>query len=140
MIVVLATTFFALHYFSREEDVLSRTKRVLYICRKLGNKGILPTIVLGEFYALTHKKAGGDISGKYFNEMVESGLSVVELSVEVSRQAGIFRRRYEEKIPWGDCIIAATGLVNKAEFIVTEDPHFEQIKEVKARKLVEVRI
>lgn len=140
MIVVLDTTFFALHYFSREEDVLSRTKRVLYICRKLGNKGILPTIVLGEFYALTHKKAGGDMAGKYFKEMVESGLSVVELSVEVSRQAGIFRRRYEEKIPWGDCIIAATGLVNKAEFIVTEDPHFEQIKEVKARKLAEVRI
>ncbi len=140
MIVVLDTTFFVLHYFSREEDVLSRTRRVLYICRKLGNKGILPTIVLGEFYALTHKKAGGDIAGKYFKEMVESGLSVVELSVEVSRQAGIFRRRYEEKIPWGDCIIAATGLVNKAEFIVTEDPHFEQIKDVKARKLAEVRI
>lgn len=140
MIVVLDTTFFALHYFSREEDVLSRTKRVLYICRKLGNKGILPTIVLGEFYALTHKKAGRDIAGKYFSEMVESGLSVVELSVEVSRQAGIFRRKYEEKIPWGDCIIAATGLMNKAEFIITEDPHFEQIKEVKARKLAEVRI
>jgi predicted nucleic acid-binding protein len=140
MIVVLDTTFFVLHYFSREEDVLSRTKRVLHICRKLGNKGILPTIVLGEFYALTHKKAGRDMAGKYFNEMVESGLSVVELSVEVSRQAGIFRRRYEEKIPWGDCIIAATGLVNKAEFIVTEDPHFEKIKEVKARKLAEVRV
>jgi len=140
MLIALDTTFFALHYFSREEDVLTKTKRILYVCRKLGNKGIVPTIVLSEFYALTHKRVGKDLAEKHFNEIVESSLSIDELSIEVSRQAGILRRKYEEKIPWGDCITAATGLVNKAEFIITEDPHFEQIREIKARKLEEVRI
>jgi len=140
MLVALDTTFFALHYFSREEEVLSKTKRVLHVCRKLGNKGIVPTIVLSEFYALAHKRAGEDLAEKHFKEIVEAGLSIDELSIEISRQAGILRRKYEEKIPWGDCIIAAIGLVNKAEFIITEDPHFERIREVKAQKLEEVRI
>ncbi len=140
MIVTLDTTFFALHYFSREKEILSKTKRVLNICRKLGNKGIVPTIVLGEFYALTYKKAGRDLAEKHFNEIVKSDLSIAQLSVKISRQAGIIRRKYKEEIPWGDCIIAATGLMNKTDFIITEDHHFKQIKEIKARKLREVRI
>ena len=140
MIVTLDTTFFALHYFSKEEGVLSKTKSVLRVCRKLGNRGILPTIVLGEFYALTHEKAGRDVAEKYFNEIVDSGLSIVELSIEVSKQAGVLRRKYGEKIPWGDCIIAATGILSKTEFILTEDPHFKLMKEVRAKNLAEIRL
>lgn len=140
MKITLDTTFLALHYFSGEEAVLLKTKRLLNTCRKLGNRGILPTIVLAEFYALTHRKAGQDVAEKCFHEIVESGLDIVELSIDVSRQAAILRRRYEEKIPWGDCIIAATGLINKTEFIVSEDPHVKQIEEVKTRKLEDVKI
>ena len=55
----------------------------------------------GEFYALTHKKAGRDVAEKCFNELVKSGLSIVNMTVNVARQAGILGRRYEEKIPWG---------------------------------------
>ncbi|MEM2107263.1 MAG: PIN domain-containing protein [Candidatus Bathyarchaeia archaeon] len=110
---------------------------MLYLYRKLGNKGIVSTIVLGEFYSLTHKRADKDTAEKYFDEIVKSDL--LELS-EVSRLAGIIRRKYEEKIPWGDCVIAATGLTKKVDFIITEDPHFEQIKEIKSRKLNDVKI
>jgi len=140
LIVTLDTTFFVLHYFSKEKDTLSKTRKVLYKCRKLGNKGILPTIVLGEFYALTRKKAGRDAAEKYFNELINSGLSIIELSVDISRQAGVFRRKYEEKIPWGDCIIAATAVLNKAEIVLTEDPHFKQFEEIKAKTLTQIRI
>ena len=135
MRIVLDTTFFVLHYFSREKEVLSRTKRVLHASRKLGNRGIVPTIVLAEFYALVHKKAGKELAEKHFSEIVESGLDIVELSAEISRQAAILRRKYEERIPWGDCIIVATGLMSKAEFILTEDPHFERIDEIRTRRL-----
>lgn len=140
MIMTLDTTFFVLHYFSKEENTLSKTRKVLYRCRKLGNKGILPTIVLGEFYALTHKKGGRDVAENYFNQLVKSGLSIIDMTAEIARQAGIFRRRYEEKIPWGDCIIAATGVLNKAQIVVTEDPHFKQLKEIKAQTLNELGI
>lgn len=135
MIVTLDTTFFVLHYFSQDKDKLSKTRRVLYNCRKLGNKGILPTIVLGEFYALTQKRAGRDVAERCFNELVHSNLSIIELTVDISKQAGIFRRKYEEKIPWGDCIIAATGVLSKAKIVITEDPHFKQFEEIDAKTL-----
>lgn len=140
MILTLDTTFFVLHYFSKEENTLTKTRRILYDCRKLGSKGILPTIVLGEFYALTHKRLGKDVAEKYFNESVNSGLSIICLTADISRQAGFFRSKYEEKIPWGDCIIAATGVLNKSEIVISEDPHFKQFEEIKAKTLTEVRI
>lgn len=140
MIIVLDTTFFVLHYFSDEEGVLSKTQKILTQCRKLGNKGILPTIVLGEFYALTRKRAGRDVAEKFFRELVNSGLEIINLTADVAKQAGIFRYKYQEKIPWGDCIIAAIAFLEKADIILTEDPHFGQLKEVKGRTLAEVKV
>jgi len=140
MIVTFDTTFFVLHYFSKEKSTMDKTKRILYHCRKRGNRGLLPTIVLGEFYALTRKHAGRDVAEKYFNELSNSGLYIIDLTASISRQAGVFRIKYKEKIPWGDCIIAATGFLNRAETVITEDPHFKQFKEIKAKTLNEMKI
>jgi len=140
MIIAFDTTFFVLHYFSSEEKVLDKTRRILTQCRKLGNKGIVPTIVLGEFYALTRKTAGRDVAEKNFRELVNSGLDIVNLTAEIAKQAGIFRHKYQEKIPWGDCIIAATAILEGAETLLTEDPHFKQFKEVKVQTLAEIEV
>lgn len=138
MILTLDTTFLVLHYLSNEPETLKRTRQILIECRKLGNKGLLPTMVTGEFYAQTHRIAGREVAEKYFREIANSGLTVLSLNIETSRQSAIFRRKYQEKIPWGDCIIAATAFLNQSEFILTEDRHFKLIKEVKSRRLLEL--
>jgi len=79
------------------------------------------------------------VAEKHFNELANSVLNIKALTVDISRQAGIFKRKYEEKIPWRDCIIAATGVLNKTEIVVTEDPHFKQFKELKAKTLTQNR-
>jgi predicted nucleic acid-binding protein len=140
MILVLDTTFLILHYFSDDEAVLAKTREGLRISRKLGNKGILPTIVLAEFYAQTYKRTGRDVADKYFREIVNSGLDIVSLTQEVSYQAGLLRAKYQEKVPWGDCIVAATALLNKAKFVVTEDPHFVDISEIEVRRTSRLRL
>jgi predicted nucleic acid-binding protein len=140
MIITFDTTFFTLHYFSSEETVLSKTKKILINIRKLGNEGLLPTIVLGEFYVLTRKKAGRDIAEKYFNELANSGLRIIDLTKDIAKQAGVLRHKYKEKIPWGNCIIAATAFLNKTEILLTEDPHFKLLKEVKAETITEIKI
>jgi len=140
MKVVFDTNFFVLHYFSKDGEIASKTRAVLNSCRKLGNRGFLPTIVVGEFYAISQKWAGRDVAGKNFKEMINSGLNIVEMTAEISRQAAIFRMEYKEDIPWGDCIIAATALLHGADVVVTEDPHFKQIGEIKAKTLSELRI
>jgi len=140
VIVVLDTTFFALHYFSRDSSVLESTKAVIRSCRRLGNRGLIPVIVLAEFYALARKKAGRDAAQKYFSEIELSGLDIISVNIPAAKQAGILRAKYNEKIPWGDCLIAAAAIEGRAEYIITEDPHFITIKEIKAKRTLKIQV
>jgi predicted nucleic acid-binding protein len=140
LILVLDTTFLVLHYFSDDEDILTKTRETLRISRKLGNRAILPTIVLAEFYAQTYKRAGKSIADKHFRELLDSGLVIVPLTEQISYQAGLLRAKYQEKVPWGDCIVAGTAVQNKAKFVVTEDMHLMGIKEIDARRTTELHL
>ena len=97
-------------------------------------------IVLAEFYSLARKRVGRDAAEKYFSEMELSGLDVVSLNVAIAKQAGILRAKYQEKIPWGDCLIAAVAIEKRAESIVTEDPHFAKIKEIRAKSASQIQV
>jgi len=129
-----------LHYFSDDEDILTKTRETLRISRKLGNRAILPTIVLAEFYAQTYKRAGKSIADKHFRELLDSGLVIVPLTEQISYQAGLLRAKYQEKVPWGDCIVAGTAVQNKAKFVVTEDMHLMGIREIDARRTTELHL
>ena len=129
-----------MHYFSNDEGTLTKTRETLRISRKLGNRAILPTIVLAEFYAQTYKRTGKEVADKHFREVVNSGLTIIPLTEQISYQAGLLRAKYQEKVPWGDCIVAATAVQNKARFVVTEDPHLMEIKEIEARRTSELRL
>lgn len=135
---MLDTTFFVLHYFSTEEAVQSRTREVLRRCRKIGNRGVLPTIVLSEFYAQAAKRAGAEEAKRRFHEIAESGLDIIGLDTHISEQAGVLRHKYNEKVPWGDCVIAATAIIAEMDVVLSEDPHFALIRELKTKTLNEL--
>lgn len=137
---VLDTTFFVLHYFSNDSDIQAKSKEILRLCRRLGNKGILPTIVLAEFYAQAAKRAGREEAKKLFNEMLNADLDIVDMDVAIAERAASLRHKYQEKVPWGDCIVAASGINNKSNIIISEDPHFDEIKEINTRRLDSVRL
>jgi predicted nucleic acid-binding protein len=139
LIVTLDTTFFIHHYFSKDPDVLKKSKAVLHYCKLAGNRGILPTMVLAEFYATTRRDAGRDVAELRFKELLDSGLEVVPLSRDMARESGILRVKYQEKIPWGDCLIAGTHIVVKADLVLSEDPHFKQIREVRSSRIREFK-
>jgi predicted nucleic acid-binding protein len=46
----------------------------------------------------------------------------------LARDAGILGCRFK-KLPMGDCIVSAVAVKAKAN-VVTDDPHFDEIKEV----------
>jgi predicted nucleic acid-binding protein len=138
MIFVLDATFLVVHYFSDEATVLAKTREILRTSRKQGNKAIVPTIVLAEFYTQTYKRTGREVADKYFREIVNSGLNISPLTQEISYHAGLLRAKYKEKLPWGDCIVAATAVRNKAELVVTENPHFAELREIEARGVSEL--
>jgi len=140
MMITLDTPFVLLHYFSKEPAVLKKSKEVLHYCRLAGNGGILPSMVLAESYAIIRRDTGREVAEHRFKELVDSGLKVVPLSQEMARESGIIRAKYHEKIPWGDCLIAGTHIVERADAVLSEDPHFKDIREVKARTLTELKI
>jgi predicted nucleic acid-binding protein len=52
---------------------------------------------------------------------------LADMTPQVAREAGILRGNYQEKLPWGDCTIAASAILQGADCLVTEDPHFKGI-------------
>ncbi len=140
MIVTLDTTFLVLHYFSKDSEVLKKSRLVLHHCKLAGNRGLLPTLVTAEFYAIARKTAGREVAEARFSELSDSGLQLVYMTSDVARESGILRSKYQEKIPWGDCIIAGTHLVERGNVVISEDPHFKQIKEIRASKLGEFKL
>ncbi len=61
--------------------------------------------------------------------IVTSGMKMEDLSPSIAKEAGILKSTYKH-IPVGDCIIAATAIRNQAK-IISDDPHFDSIKETK---------
>ncbi len=108
--------------------------------RKLGSKGIVPTIVPVEFYAQTYNRAGRDAADKHFREIANSGPDIVRLTEEMSHGAGLLRSKYQERAPWGDCIVAATALHGKVKFVLTEDPHFATLNEIEPRRTTKMHL
>ena len=139
MIITLDTSFLILHYFSKQPDVLKKSKAVLHHCKMARNGGIIPSVVLAESYAIARRKAGREVAEQRFKELVDSGLKVVPLSQDMARESGVIRAKYQEKIPWGDCFIAGTHILERADLVLSEDPHFKQIRELRANKLAEFR-
>ncbi len=101
---------------------------------------MVPTIVLSEFYAQAAKRAGASEAERRFDEILNSGLDVVDLDPRISKRAGIIRHKYQEKIPWGDCLVAATSFETSSEYVLSEDPEFKSIKEIKCRNLSSLNV
>jgi len=57
------------------------------------------------------------------------GITIESLSPSIAKEAGILKS-LNRHLPTGDCIIAATAIKNQAK-IISDDPHFDTIKETK---------
>jgi predicted nucleic acid-binding protein len=92
-------------------------------------EGILPTIVISETVKAICENVGKEEAEVCYLRVVMSGLQIQELSARLAKQVGLLKCQYKN-IPIGDCIIAATAIQNHAR-IVSDDPHFDEIKETK---------
>lgn len=96
--------------------------------------------MFAEFYAQPAKRAGASEAERRYNEICSYGLDICSMSTSVSKMAGMLRHKYEEKIPWGDCLVAATAIETKSDYVITEDPEFKSLKEIKCKNIQSVNI
>jgi predicted nucleic acid-binding protein len=125
---VIDTRFLAEYSNSTSPDIIEKTHRKMenLIAKK---DGILPTIVIAEMVQITCGRLGKDMAGSLFQALIQSGLEIQSLTPQIAQQAGLYKCIHKN-LPMGDCIIAATALLNHAR-ILSDDPHFDSIDEVK---------
>lgn len=125
---VIDTRFLVEYFNSTDSYIRERAFRKLesLVSR---NDGILPTIVIAETVQYTCGRRGKDVAVSHYQALVQSGLEIQSLTPSIAQQAGLYKFVHKN-LPMGDCIIAATALLNHAR-ILSDDPHFDIIDEVK---------
>jgi len=116
------------HFYSDQEEVRRKTSKKL---RELTehNEGILPTITINEIVRITCEKRGKEEAEARYLALIGSKLQIQNLDQNIAKEAGLLKCRYRN-VPTGDCIIAATATINKAQ-VLSDDPHYDTIKETK---------
>ena len=125
---VIDTRFLAEYSNSTNSAVIEKTHRKLKSLTEQ-NKGIIPTIVIAEMIQITCSRLGKDMAGSVYQALIQSGLEIQSLTPQIAQQAGLYKSIHKN-LPMGDCIIAATALLNHAR-ILSDDPHFDNIDEIK---------
>lgn len=125
---VIDTRFLREYFYSSQEDFKKKALRKFNDLVKQ-NEGILPTIVIAEITQITCNVRGKDVAKSRCQALIQSGLEIQDLTAEIASQAGLLKC-VNQNLPMGDCIIAATALLNHAR-VLSDDLHFDSIKEIK---------
>ena len=99
--------------------------------RELENeRAFLPTIVIHELYKEQFETLGKDVAETRLHLITQSDFEIVGLNVEIAKEAARLRCRHSI-LPTADAIIAATAIISKSFRVITDDPHFKEIKGTK---------
>jgi predicted nucleic acid-binding protein len=125
---VLDSRFLIEYYYSQNIDTKQKANQKMRELIK-NRTGIIPTIVICETIQLIYSREGKEKADMIYLSIVSSGIKIDNLSPSTAKVAGILKSTYKN-IPIGDCIIAATAINNQAR-ILSDDPHFDLMKETK---------
>ncbi len=68
---------------------------------------------------------GEDIYKKKINELLSTNLEIIDVDRTIAIRAGELHMMY--RVPFGDSLIAATGITEGIKHVLTEDEHFDLI-------------
>jgi predicted nucleic acid-binding protein len=121
---VYDTRFFIELYYSKEEKTLGKMKT-----EKNQREKHVSTISIHEIYKLTLTREGRQ-TAQLRTTLLEKDFKTVPVTSEIAKASAELRHKF--KISMGDSIIAATAQSLKAT-IISDDPHFQNIKEITTR-------
>jgi len=125
---VVDTRFLVEHFYSNQIETRRKTSKKLEDLIK-NKEGLLPTIAICEAVQVTCEKRGKEEAETRFSSLARSRLEIQNLNQETAKVAALLKCRYKGT-PIGDCIIAATAIINNAR-VLSDDPHFDTIKEIR---------
>jgi len=119
---VYDTRFLIEHYYSKDEEVLRKTREEM---RKTKERYI-SVIVIHEVYQLTLEREGRETAILRTN-LLGKDFRIVNVDSEIAKTSAELRHKY--KTSMADSIIAATSLSLNA-ICLSDDPHLKAIKEI----------
>jgi len=132
MKAVLDTRFFIASLESKDEDFRKWARLILETAQKEKNLGIVPTIVVHEFYQIQLERQGTEVAETRINSVLKLKLKILTLDLPIAIEAAKLRCKYAE-LPTADAIIAATAIVTSSECVLSDDRHIKQVRETKTR-------
>lgn len=134
MKAVIDTRFFLVHFLSEDDQTKKWTRTTLENLQKGPNIGVVPSIVIHEFYKFELENLGKDVADIRLNSVMKSKLKIINLDPTTAIEAAKLRCKYSD-LPTADAIIAATAIKTSSEYVLTDDKHITKIKETKTRWL-----
>ena len=126
------TRFFIRHFTADTEDLKIRAGRRMRELRE--ESAIIPTIVIHELYKHQCESLGKETAETRTTLIIKSGFRIVTLDLEVAKRAAELRCKHP-KLPTADAIIAATAITTRSIRVVTDDPHFQTLREIRTEWL-----
>src|SRR3972149_5243883 len=119
MKAVIDTRFFVVHFLAEDVETKRKTRKVLESLQKEASLGIVPTIVVHEFYKFEMENFGRDVTDMRMNVILKSKLNTVDLDPPTAIEAARLRCKYAD-LPMADAIIAATAIGTSSDFVITD--------------------
>ena len=122
------TRFFLTHYLADTDQLRAKTsKKIVELQREIA---IVPTIVLHEIYKFMHDNAGKDVAQLRVNSITTSRFRMVDLTTRIALMSAALRCRYRD-LPTADSIVAGTSIETKSRRVLSDDPRFKEIDEIR---------
>ncbi len=127
MTITVDTRFFLTHYLADTEELKLKTSRKMVELQR--EPAVVPTIVIHETYKFMHDNLGRDVAQLRINSILTSRFRIVDLTSKIALTSAKLRCRYRD-LPTADSIVAGTSLETRSTQVLSDDPHFKQIKEI----------
>jgi len=110
--------------FPPSEGVRDRVQA--FIRKEMSRNIILPSIVLTEFVKVAGSRIGIEATVRTINLLKERGMNVKPIDEELAMQAGKLLLKHKD-VPFADALIASFALSKIAEYVLSDDLHFEKL-------------
>jgi predicted nucleic acid-binding protein len=128
---ILDTRFYFSYYNPESRKVAAWSKRIIQRALRGEFKVASSTITIAELYGTMGRMVGTDAVKLRVTSIKASNIPFLPVTEDIAHLAGRIILETPRRIPLADAIIAATALINAGGLVVTDDEHFQLVKDVK---------
>ena len=97
------------------------------ITRELAGRLVAPSVVSTEFLKIAGARIGESAAELRLNLLKERGMKVIPITEEMALIAGRLLLSHQD-VPIADALIASSVKMGDAQYVVTDDPHYQTLK------------